>query len=528
MFGFAACVKDARGEREEGYITRRASEIFIAADGHATFELAMDNMRQAIETFVATAAEPAVLEPGEPMILLRKDHYALAQRGQRLTLEAWDDERNLVRRVVRIERQTRGRMTLAVEKFARREGTLDLIDRARAANFELQRKSARSIFRERMRLFLAREFAGWKIVELTCEADLEHSLSPAFPRAFLRRGGCGWAAIGSGPECEDVAASLSFGLIWLEYLRRREHKVAIEGLVLIVPAGQERAVSLRLPFLNHAAAKFRLFSYSEEDVAVRIDPADYGNVHTVLEPCRHAISPNAGAVDFTHLNQIPGFEAVERPDGSASLRVNGWEIGRITDTPSEAQRREIEAMAAGIAEIRSDAGRHTGNPLYRNQPEAWLEAMVRSHLPVIDPSLRARPLYGQAPTFMGGNRSVMDLLACDGGGRLAILEIKASADLHLPLQALDYWLRVKWHLDRGEFTAQGYFPGIELRSEPPRLLLVAPALEFHPTSESILRYFAPTIEVERIGVNARWRRELQIMFRTRGCEPPAGNTWKEW
>ena len=55
-----------------------------------------------------------------------------------------------------------------------------------------------------------------------------------------------------------------------------------------------------------------------------------------------------------------------------------------------------------------------------------------------------------------------------------MLELKASADLHLPLQALDYWIRVKWHLDRGEFSACGYFPGIALRPEPPRLLSCRP------------------------------------------------------
>src|SRR5262249_1203933 len=151
-----------------------------------------------------------VLEPGEPYIPIVKDHYAIEQRGQRLTMQVWDDERNLVRRILRIEQQSKGRLTLSVEKFARREGRIDLIDRARPTTYELQRKSSRMVFRERMRLFLAREFPDFRIVELTSEADLEHSLSPAYPRAFLRHGACGWAAIGAGPESDDVAGSLAF------------------------------------------------------------------------------------------------------------------------------------------------------------------------------------------------------------------------------------------------------------------------------------------------------------------------------
>jgi len=492
----------------------------------------MDSVRQAIETFVCGSLEPAVLEPGEPLIPMLKDHYALEQRGQRLTIQVWDDQRNLVRRILRIEQQKRGRLTLVVEKFARREGLIDLVDRARPTTRDLQRKSSRRVFRERLRLLLSREFPGWKIAELTSEADLEHSLSPAFPRAFLRRGASGWAAIGAGPEVTEVPDCLASGLIWLDYLRRRERKIAVEGLAIVVSAGKERAVSLRVPFLNHDAAHFVLFTYSEEDLAARLDPADYGNVQTILEPCVRPSSPNVRDTDLSRLQEIPGLASVEKPDGSLSVRVNGWEIARITERPGEARVREIEALARGVSQIRSedarpeDAGK-TLNPLYRNRPEAWLEAVVRANLAVIDPSLRVAPVYQQAPTFTAGDRAIIDLLACDTHGRLAVIEIKATADLQLPLQALDYWLRVKWHQDRGEFAAAGYFPGVELRPDPPRLLLVAPALEFHPTSENILRFLAPSICVERIGVNAGWRKELRVMFRAYSFEAPGNSTWKE-
>jgi hypothetical protein len=94
------------------------------------------------------------------------------------------------------------------------------------------------------------------------------------------------------------------------------------------------------------------------------------------------------------------------------------------------------------------------------------------------------------------------------------VEVKASQDIHLPLQALDYWMRVKWHLERGEFSGRGYFPGLELRADPPRLLLVAPALDFHPSNETVLRFFSPEVEVERVGVGIEWRQELRVMFRS--------------
>ena len=57
-----------------------------------------------------------------------------------------------------------------------------------------------------------------------------------------------------------------------------------------------------------------------------------------------------------------------------------------------------------------------------------------------------KPVYGQVPQFAAGERGVIDLLAADRDGRLAVIELKAGQDIHLPLQALDYWMRVKWHL----------------------------------------------------------------------------------
>jgi hypothetical protein len=52
---------------------------------------------------------------------------------------------------------------------------------------------------------------------LTREADLEHSLSPAYPRALLRQGTSGWAAIGFAPDAIHPDGALTFGLIWLDY-----------------------------------------------------------------------------------------------------------------------------------------------------------------------------------------------------------------------------------------------------------------------------------------------------------------------
>lgn len=481
--------------------------------------------RAAIEGFLALCRRPALLEPGEDLIELDAN-WTLEERGGRLVLQAWDRKRNLSRRVKSVRAESAGRLELAVELFARREGKLFLLDLDRRAGFDAERRSARLVFRERFRQFLSRQYPGWTITELSAEADLEHSLSPAYARGLLKQGQAGMAAI-AAPDA-SAAGILSFGLIWLNYLRKRERRTAIEGLALFVPEGEERATRLRMRQLDARAGRCELFAYSAQDYVARVDPDDVGNLDTRLESCRRPLPLPAG---FEELAGLPGVERVPRPDGSLSLRVRGLEFARAGEKglrfgisrKTAAQARhlpEVERLARELARVRAPGVEDRAHPLWRQSPEAWLESQVRAEIETVDASLRPEPVYTQVLAFAGGDRGVIDLLAVDRAGRLAILELKAAADVHLPLQALDYWMRVRWHLARGEFAERGYFPGIALSPEPPRILLVSPALEFHPTSEAILGHFTPSIPVERIGVGLEWRSGLEVMFRLAGAESP--------
>ncbi len=487
-----------------------------------------DQTRADIETFLNNSRQPALLEPGEELLALTPGNYSLELRGERLTLQAWDRTRNLARRVTAIKQSTAARMEIAVERFPRREGQLYLLDLARRSGADLGRRTGKLVFRERFRLFLRRQFPEWDLAELSAEADLEHSLSPAFPRAFLRHGQHGWAAIACPPE-GDASALLAFGLIWLSYLRSRERRLTVEGLALYLPAGQERSTALRLLCLNPAAARFELLTYTQEDFVAPVDPRDHGNLETRLQPSRRP-APNEPDA-WRAISDLPGVESIPLHDGRTSLRVRGIEFAQISGSdlffgmterrPARAHHLpEIERLVEELDRARSPQAADYDHPLYRQFPEAWLESQARAQIETLDASLRRDPIYGQVPAFAGGERGILDLLAVDHSGRLAVVELKASADLQLPLQALDYWIRVKWHLDRAEFTPHGYFPGIELRPEPPRLLLVSPSLEFHPTSETILCYFAPCIAVERIGLAVEWRKGLRVMFRLAGAERP--------
>jgi hypothetical protein len=153
--------------------------------------------------------------------------------------------------------------------------------------------------------------------------------------------------------------------------------------------------------------------------------------------------------------------------------------------------------------------------------ERWLEQVVRSSIQRIDPQLRLDPIHNQVLSFAAADRDLIDLLAVTQDGRLCVLELKVTEDLQLPIQALDYWMRINWHVCRQELTH--LFPRIHLLPVAPRLILLAPALSFHSSTATLLRYFSSQIEVERVGVNTDWRSGLKITMRLLGAANPASH-----
>jgi hypothetical protein len=174
---------------------------------------------------------------------------------------------------------------------------------------------------------------------------------------------------------------------------------------------------------------------------------------------------------------------------------------------AEITRRLCESRCAGPA--------LPGDVLWRMAPKRWLESLIIRDVNALDYRLDPSRGYSQVPALAASDRAMIDVLTSTNDGRLAVLELKADEDMHLPLQGLDYWARASWHHARGEFQKFGYFAGATLSEKPPLLVLVAPALRIHPTTDKLLRYFSPEIEWEMIVVNENWREGVRPVFRKR-------------
>jgi len=186
-----------------------------------------------------------------------------------------------------------------------------------------------------------------------------------------------------------------------------------------------------------------------------------------------------------------------------------WPAEYTLDDSNEAMFRDLMTRMAA----RRNAGGEHGDPLFRLCPERWLESLIIRDVRGIDERLDPRFVYSQVPAFASTDRAMIDVLTCTLDGRLAILELKADEDIHLPIQGLDYWARVRYHQNEGGFVQNGYFGGRELSAAPPLLYLVAPALRTHPATDTLLRYLSPQIEWTVAQVDERWRNEVRVVNR---------------
>jgi hypothetical protein len=500
-----------------------------------------DLLARSLQEFLSSAPNAAVLEDGQLLFDLATSQYSISTEQDRCLLHLWSAERNLVRHVLdaEVKNQT---LTLTVRRFAQaRPGKLEIC-RDRDHQAPTAQKAARSRYARVLERVLRRHAPGWLLDKsrLSTTMDLEKSFSPVYARGLLRHGRSALAVLGvNRREAQaSIDASLTFGLLWLHDCRLREAgRSLVEGLQLYVPAGTATTLRIRMSHLNQGAAKFQLFELDERDEALeQVDYSDQGNINTRLTRCPDASQARArfARAIARVLALAPEAEVAVLSPSEIAFRMHGLEIARVrsvsapgtfrveeemifgppgyeTRLTAETEPALVEFIATVVAARCPRGNRH--DPLWRMYPERWLESLVFRNVAAVDSRLDPAHVYSQVPAFSAADRAMIDVLACTREGRLAVLELKADEDIHLPLQGLDYWARVLWHHTRGEFQQHGYFSGIQLSPQPPLLIMAAPSLRVHPAVDTLLRYFSPAIQWMLVGVDERWREGVRIIYR---------------
>ncbi len=490
-----------------------------------------------IETFLADHPRAAMVEGGEVIFRFDQAQHTLKAEGNRCLLQVWSEERNIVRRVTAAEWR-KDHLRLMVQRFGQSKSAVAELVPQEERRPASAKRITRATFQRVLRRSLERHFPGWKIESLSYAADLEHSFGPVHMRGIMRQGTRTVAIVGvaaSEPQ-PSVDALLTTGVLWLQRCREQlADKRHVEGVRLIAPARRTDVLRLRMSNLHRDAASWELLELDERCETLEAKTVgDTGNVETRLvrlpdeEAARQRFRRSIERVQAL----APRAEVVVRSAAEISFQICGLEFARVRVSHGEGFRPgesltfgsgphetpltpETEPVLRDAVERLSTAraGSDHADQLYRIQPERWLESIVRKDVGLLDERIDPRWVYTQVPAFAAGDRGMIDLLTVTRDGRLVVIELKAQEDLHLPLQGLDYWARVRWHHERQEFKKFGYFAGCELSDKPPILLLVSPALHLHPATDTLLRHLAPEIEWKVLGIDEHWRWGVRVVFR---------------
>lgn len=524
----------------------RASSADSAQSPHA--------IALAFESFLAEHPNAVAFEDGKAIFSMREARYSLRTEHDRCTLHLWDEERNLVRRIGKAV-AGKGVLRLSTFRFGQtKPQTMELVaDRDRRT--PSAREATRTRYLKTLERVLIRQFPEWKADAFRTAMDLERSFGPAYARGLLVQGQKAWAVIAVNDEETQAAIDgiLTLGILWLDYCRERAAgKRLVGGLRVIVPRGNATLTASRMAWLNAEIAQWQVWELdqSTEELTER-DIADQGNLATrlVRAPSEQMVRERFTEATGQVMALVPP-EARSRVQQQArsgtelAFLLHGLEFARArigvaahsfqsgVEISIGAGANETWLSAKTEPELRDLLTRLCArrlpegdqrDPLFRMQPERWLESELRRNLEPLDPHLDPARVYTQVPAFAASDRGMLDLLGVSRDGRLAVIELKVDEDLHLALQGLDYWVRVRWHhlqhpdpaTGLGEFQRMGYFGGMLLSPDDPRLYLVAPALRIHPATEMVLRYLSPRIEWSLVALDERWRQQVKVVWRKR-------------
>jgi hypothetical protein len=486
---------------------------------------------EALESFLQAAKNPVLVEDGRPALRIVRERLRIEASPAGVLLESWGPEGAVVRRLTAVSSISRTKIELKAKRFAQGDIRLSIVDSAATSAAGSGDGHSSEAFLQRL---IAREFPLARVSKLSGHPDLQHSFSGRHVRCCMDEKQLSWAVVAAPPQSSADACdcAITTGLLWLDSLRRLDSRRPVVGLRIILPLGRHERTGRILHGLNLQLAVYELYVYDPRGNVQKFDPANAGKANTLFRAHYRPASFGPPVSDWlAELGRRPLVEAVAQANGSLSLRVLGLEFaaaragemvyGLQTQTVvGQDHFDDVLRLADQLASFRNPNAADRDHPLYRAAPERWLESQIRRDLQDLDPSLGGAPVFSQSAAGAGLDRGIIDLVTSDQSGRLVILEVKVTANVQLPIQALDYWLAINAFIKSSPISIARYFPAFQLSQAAPRLILIAPALNFHPKTELITSYFDVRVPLERIGLNSAWRAGIKKRFHQRDRRRP--------
>ena len=454
----------------------------------------------------------------------------------KLLLSVWSDSAAYVYRVVAFE---------VADNFVRLQARKGIARAPLIITFCRTNSSAAServLFLRRLKERLKELDPTSRVISSTAGAHRMRALRTGYARLVLSRAGITVlvVAVGDLETQQTIDGIVEVALIWAsQFNGARESQSRATELWLVIPEGKARTIMERLTLLAvaHLGVRVLCLEMNAKEGTLEFVSISAQMELLALHPRRLRWGRRARITDESReLTErirmlAPEFIEVREMNISGGERfvIHGLEFARWSRNPrrglwfgvhewkelTQDNFGELARLVEEIAVRRSAEASDRRHNYYRLREEAWLESVIRQDITSFDPCLDPRFVYSQIPAWRGDDRSVLDVLTIDGHGRLVILEIKASEDPMLPLQGLDYWMRVEQARRQRQFYERRMFTGVEIADATPLLYLVSPRLRFHRNFAEITRCISPEVEAWRVAVNSNWRTQLRVLARER-------------
>lgn len=383
------------------------------------------------------------------------------------------------------------------------------------------------------RFWLDREYPGARILQYARRPDRMRTLSGLFLRVIFRHAGSNQLLMAADDDAGDeVALVVSQALLWLSGLSLRRQAGHVPLLHILVPAESASLIRHRCRHIYSGSVRLEVWEYASADaknpemrrapeLPVPMDTREYR--WPVLGPFRWSRSLEK-VLDLAPdlIRRYPRFCEYD------SLRLRGLEFAQVLGTDRDrvcfgvGERRTeltsdnfgaLQELVREILYYRRPDSPDKRHVYYRLQAERWLEALVLEDVSRLFPEMAPEAVYSQIPVYLGACPGRIDILGANRRGDLVVMELKVVADADLPVQALDYWGRVIQHSRNGDFVRRGYFSEIRLSRRPPLIYLISPVFSFHDSTERLLDFLNPDLDVCKIAINEDWRCGVKILCR---------------
>ncbi len=409
--------------------------------------------------------------------------------------------------------------------FGKRHGSARLVSRAAAALLTAEIELARLEKANEIAGLIAQNFLGIKLgrVVLNTEngrlAQINFDTTDKTPMAAI-------ADVTGNLVAEAVFTA---AILWLEKLGLRKKKPAGDIWVICEKRQAKNAQKLHALLTDRWKSKITIFEINRKNEPVKLVELPKRKIRDLWrEKSKRLVLPESpepsktaskitelapDEIDIIYSKQGETLRFVGLPFARVRTMMGvekAWfGVGRERRILNDETCEDLSELVELLKANRSADAPNKRHKYYRTAAEAWLEAILRRNIKLLDTNLILSPIYNQ---FRSSNDKI-DLLALRKDGRLVIIELKTQPDREMVFQAADYWRKIELQRRRGDLAAANLFDGPEILDKPALIYLAAPAWSFHRDFEFFARTVSPEIELWRFELHENWRESVRVLAR---------------